>query len=70
MSSAVAVGPSMDDPSPPGAPRWVKVCGIIAAVVVLLVVIMLLAGGNHGPGRHLGRGREPSAGVQHSSPQP
>jgi len=35
-----------------GAPRWVKVLGIIAVVLVLLVVILLLSGGNHGPGRH------------------
>ena len=37
-------------PSYPGAPRWVKVFGIIVIVVVLLVVVMLLTG--HGPGRH------------------
>jgi len=36
-----------------GAPRWVKVFGIIALVVVLLVVVLLLTGGSgHGPGRH------------------
>ena len=37
-------------PPYPGAPRWVKVSGIIFIVVVLLVVVMLLTG--HGPGRH------------------
>jgi hypothetical protein len=35
-----------------GAPRWVKVSGIIALAVVVLLLILLLAGGNHGPGRH------------------
>jgi hypothetical protein len=37
-------------PRYPGAPRWVRVFGIIVIVVVLVVVIMLLTG--HGPGRH------------------
>ncbi|HEX9350241.1 MAG TPA: hypothetical protein VF877_03095 [Gaiellaceae bacterium] len=35
-----------------GAPRWVKVLGIIALILVLLVVVLLI-GGNHGPGRHM-----------------
>ncbi len=38
-----------------GAPRWVKVFGVIALVLVLLVGILLLTGGGpggHGPGRH------------------
>ena len=36
-----------------GAPRWVKVFGVIALVLVLLVVVLLLTGGgSHGPGRH------------------
>ncbi|MDQ3719705.1 MAG: hypothetical protein M3350_02830 [Actinomycetota bacterium] len=40
-----------------GAPRWVKVSGIITLVVVLLVAILLLAGGgDHGPGRHTSPG--------------
>ena len=43
----------MADPPPyPGAPRWVKVFGIIVIVVVLLAVAMMVAGGEHGPGRH------------------
>jgi hypothetical protein len=44
----------MANPPPdPGAPRWVKVLGIIALVVVLLVVVtMFIGGGEHGPGRH------------------
>ena len=37
-------------PSYPGAPRWVKVSGIVVSVLVLVVVIMLHTG--HGPGRH------------------
>lgn len=42
---------------PTGAPRWVKVSGIIAAVLVLLVlIVMLTSGGRHGPGRHLRSG--------------
>ena len=48
-----------DPPRYPGAPRWVKVSGIIAIVVVLLVVVVLLLGGGpggHGPGRHTGGG--------------
>jgi hypothetical protein len=36
-----------------GAPRWVKVSGIIALAIVLLLLIVLLADGEHGPGRHL-----------------
>jgi ABC-type transporter Mla subunit MlaD len=37
-----------------GAPRWVKVFGIIALLVVLLFVVLLVTGrgGDHGPGRH------------------
>ena len=34
-----------------GAPRWVKVSGIIGGVLVLLFVVMLFTG--HGPGRHM-----------------
>ncbi len=41
-----------DHGSPPGAPRWVKVIGIIVIVVVLLFVLQLLLGGGHGPSRH------------------
>jgi hypothetical protein len=47
-----------------GAPRWVKVSGIIALAVVLLVVVMLLAGGGpggHGPGRHIPGGNAPGS---------
>jgi hypothetical protein len=34
-----------------GAPRWVKVLGIVGALLVLLIIVMLLTG--HGPGRHM-----------------
>ena len=40
-------------PPYPGAPRWVKVFGIIVIVVVLLVVAKIFIGGDeHGPDRH------------------
>jgi len=44
-----------DSPRYPGAPRWVKVFGIIAIVVVLLLVVLKLTG-HHGPGRHMRSG--------------
>ena len=44
-------GAGPDRESPPGAPRWVKVFGIIALVLVLLFVVTHLAGG--GLGSHL-----------------
>lgn len=50
-----------DLPPYPGAPRWVKVFGIIAAIVVLLFLILLLARGPHGPGRHTGGGHGATA---------
>jgi hypothetical protein len=60
--------PQSPDPTPPGAPRWVKVFAIIVAVVVVAIVILALAGGEHGPSRHMlgadDRGR--TAPVQHS----
>ena len=31
----------------PGAPRWVKVSGIVVGVVTLLVVVLIHAGGGH-----------------------
>ncbi|MPZ26610.1 MAG: hypothetical protein GEV12_09160 [Micromonosporaceae bacterium] len=45
------------EPESTGAPRWIKVAGIVLAVVVLLVVVMLFIGGGgdgggHGPSRH------------------
>ena len=50
-------GTDPDDFVPTGAPRWVKVSGIIAIVLMVLVlVVMLASGGRHGPGRHLRSG--------------
>ncbi len=37
-----------DRGSPPSAPRWVKVFGIIALVLILLVVILHLTGNSLG----------------------
>jgi hypothetical protein len=44
----------MADPPPyPGAPRWVKVSGIVIGVLILLFVGLMVGGGaGHGPGRH------------------
>jgi hypothetical protein len=39
-----------DPPRYPGAPRWVKVFGIIATVLVLLLAVLHLTG--HGPVGH------------------
>jgi hypothetical protein len=37
----------MADPPPyPGAPRWVKVSGIVVGILTLLVVILIHAGGD------------------------
>lgn len=46
----------MADSRYPGAPRWVKVSGIVAVVLVLLFVLLKITGvgGQHGPGRHFG----------------
>jgi hypothetical protein len=41
-----------DPGSTTGAPRWVKVLGIIAVVLLLVLGIIMLVGGEHGPGRH------------------
>jgi hypothetical protein len=46
----------MADPPPyPGAPRWVKVSGIIAIILVLVIMTVIFTGvgGPHGPGRHM-----------------
>jgi len=58
MADSPPYGDTGDGPalgSTTGAPRWVKVFGVIALVLVLLVVILLLVGG-HGPGRHTASG--------------
>ncbi|MDQ4098057.1 MAG: hypothetical protein M3144_09345 [Actinomycetota bacterium] len=56
--------------SPPGAPRWAKVFGIIAAVVVVLFLILLLTGGDHGPGRHGNGGQERPPAAEHTVRHP
>ncbi|ESZ20122.1 MULTISPECIES: hypothetical protein [unclassified Mesorhizobium] len=55
-----------DLPPYPGAPRWVKVSGIVAIILVLLVVAVVFTGigGPHGPGRHM-----PSSGVTETGVQ-
>src|SRR3546814_9163527 len=42
-------------PPYPGAPRWVKVSGIVIGVLILLLGIIVftgVGGEDHGPGRH------------------
>ena len=44
-------------PPHPGAPRWVKVMGILVLLLVAVLVVAKLTGGGghgggHGPGRH------------------
>lgn len=59
-----------DHPSPPGAPRWAKVFGIIAAIVLAVFLVLLLTGNNHGPGRHVDGGEDPAPAVDHRVPHP
>ena len=77
-----SVGP--DGGSTTGAPRWVKVSGVIVLVLVVLFVVLKLTGlgGEHGPGRHSpGGGSDttsdtpgghtaPPPGVTHGEQQP
>ena len=44
-----------EPPRYPGAPRWVKVFGVIAIVVILLLIVLKLTG-HHGPARHMPSG--------------
>ena len=41
-----------DDRSGPGAPRWVKVTGLVVLILVIVVLVVVLVGGGHGPRRH------------------
>jgi len=64
-----------NQPPYPGAPRWVKVLGIIVIVVVLLVAAMMfIGGGEHGPGRHAlfgdAGGQVPPSGVTEAQAPP
>lgn len=46
----------MSDPSEyPGAPRWVKIAGMVAVALALLVAFIVFTGvgGGHGPSRHM-----------------
>ena len=47
-----------DPPPYPGAPRWVKVLGLLILVVVLLIVVVFVTSvaGPHGPWRHMRSG--------------
>ena len=47
--------------SRPGAPRWVKIFGVVGAVIVVLVVILLVSG--HGPSQHGLHSLSPSSGT-------
>lgn len=42
----------VDDASPPGVPRWVKVSGAALLLLAVLFVVVLITRGGHGPGRH------------------
>jgi hypothetical protein len=62
--AVAGIGVGRDTALSPGAPRWVKVSGVIGILVVLMIVVMLLTG--HGPQSHLhaGPGRHgPAVGV-------
>jgi hypothetical protein len=45
-------------PEYPGAPRWVKLVGAVAAALVVLALVIVLTGigGPHGPTRHMRSG--------------
>ncbi|MEV4890548.1 hypothetical protein AB0K48_14260 [Nonomuraea sp. NPDC055795] len=44
----------MSSQTPPPAPKWVKISGIVAAILLLafLIAQVLGVGSDHGPGRH------------------
>ena len=50
-----AAGPVPSPARPAGAPRWVKVLGVLVLLLVLLVAVLHLTGSSlGGPGSHLG----------------
>ena len=53
-----------------GAPRWVKVLGLVLLVCAALFVILHLlgGGGDHGPGRHGFDGQTPSSSASEAMP--
>jgi hypothetical protein len=66
-----------------GAPRWVKMFGIIVlALILLFVILQFVGGGGHGPRRHGGDGgtspdavteygdHTPPPGIDHGGQQP
>ncbi len=60
-----------DPPDYPGAPRWVKVSGIIGGALVLFALILILGGGGrHGPGRHAPGSESPRSDVTAQGGQP
>jgi hypothetical protein len=67
--SATAVESTIE--STTGAPRWVKVFGIIVLGLAVLFVGLKLTGigPSHGPGRHGGSGTKPPAGVTETGGQ-
>jgi hypothetical protein len=66
--TATAGGPDRDVTT--GAPRWVKVFGVIVLGLAVLFVGLKLTGvgGNHGPGRHGGGGGTPPTSVTEGRP--
>ena len=66
-SAPCAVVASQDEYA--GAPRWVKVMGIVAAIVLLLAVgVLVLGGSEHGPGRHAPGGSPTPTGNDSTTP--
>ena len=51
-----------DVPQYPGAPRWVKVVGVIVLILIVLIVILHLAGRGFGAHMHGENGPEPARG--------
>lgn len=61
----------LDPGSPPRAPRWVRISGILAVVLALAVLALVLLGGGpgkHGPGRHGGGGEQAPTEPGNSAP--
>ena len=43
-----------------GAPRWVKVTGVVLLILLVVFVVSQIIGGGHGPGRHGSLGTIPA----------
>jgi hypothetical protein len=56
-----------ESPVYPGAPRWVKVLGIISLALVVVFVVVHLAGGGFRHHGHLG-GEAPSGAAEKGAP--